>query len=128
MPITALYAGLLAIWLVVLSFRVISGRWAGGISIGVGDDPMFERRVRAQANLIEYAPLALICLALLENAGVPPYLLHGLGLILLLGRVAHGMALSFNIGGRPARAGGAAATFAVLLLAAAGCVWVYLTA
>ena len=56
LPVTALYAGLMALLLLVLSIRVSQTRGKLGISLGGGGDAVMERRIRAQANLIEYAP------------------------------------------------------------------------
>jgi len=60
MPITALYAGLLAPLFILLSIRVIDVRRTARISIGHGDDPELLRRMRVHANFAEYAPFALI--------------------------------------------------------------------
>ncbi len=121
MPITALYAGLLGLLLVVLSIRVIAGRRAAGIGLGTGDDATLERRVRAQANLAEYAPMGLILLGLLEAGGTAAWALHGLGGVLLAGRLAHGFALGFTASNVPARVAGMVATFAMIAVAAAMC-------
>jgi uncharacterized membrane protein YecN with MAPEG domain len=63
--ITALYAGLLALILVVLSARVIRGRVTDKISLGDGGGT-FSTRLVAHGNLIEFVPLALILIGLLE--------------------------------------------------------------
>ena len=46
MTITLLYAGLLSLWLLVLSVRVIAIR-SQGISLGDGGNPVLLRRIRA---------------------------------------------------------------------------------
>ena len=58
--ITALYASLLAIWLVFLSFRVIALRGSpvfAFLNINTDDDEMLQRAIRAHGNLTEYAPM-----------------------------------------------------------------------
>ncbi len=119
MPITALYAGLLGLLLVVLSIRVIAGQRAAGV--GTGDDATLERRVRAQANLAEYAPMGLILLSLLEAGGTSAWALHALGGVLLAWRLAHGFALGFTASSMPARVADMVATFAMIAVAAAMC-------
>ena len=94
MPITAMYAGLLAIVLIVLSFRVIGVRRAEKISLGDGANRDLLSRIRAHANFTEYTPMALILIGLLESLKGPAPAVHGLGAALVLGRVAHAYALS----------------------------------
>ena len=92
--ITAIYASFLALLFLALSWRVISVRQAQRISLGDGDDKIMLRRIRAQANCAEYMPLGLILLGLAEAQGAPVIAVHLLGLMLLIGRVLHGVALS----------------------------------
>ena len=57
MVVTPLYAGLLAIWFLVLSARVVQGRAGpGSPSLGDGGNPAMLRRIRGHANLAEYVP------------------------------------------------------------------------
>jgi uncharacterized membrane protein YecN with MAPEG domain len=90
-----LYAGLLALFFCALSVRVIGYR-RGGISLGDGGNPELNRAIRGHANFAEYAPLALLLLALLELSHISVYVLHALGLTLLAARLLHGYALSYT--------------------------------
>ena len=68
MPITALYAGLLAPLFLLLSVRVIRQRRGAKVAVrGDGGDAMLLRRMRVHANFAEYVPLALLLMALAEN-------------------------------------------------------------
>ena len=69
LPITTLLSSALAIWLLVLSWAVIKGRRSLSLSLGDGGDDMMQRRVRAQGNLVEYAPIFVIMIALAELQG-----------------------------------------------------------
>jgi uncharacterized membrane protein YecN with MAPEG domain len=117
LPVTALYAGSLALWFLVLSYRVV-GRRRAGISLGDGDDPGMLRVVR---NFAEYVPLALIMLAILELGGTSLLVLHLLGLALLAGRLLHGYALSFTQQFGFGRFWGTLLTYAVLTVEALLC-------
>ncbi|NNC55212.1 MAG: hypothetical protein HKO07_05785, partial [Pseudomonadales bacterium] len=55
MQITLLYAGLLSILLLVLSYRVVQIR-RQGIALGDGGDLTLQRRIRAHGNFTEYVP------------------------------------------------------------------------
>ena len=121
MPVSALYVGLIGILMMVLSIRVIRNRQTEGQSLGHGGSAVLERRIRAQANLAEYAPLGLIALFVLEFNGTPAVLLHGLGALLVAGRVLHGWALSFTDGSTIGRTGGMALTLTMLGLSSLAC-------
>jgi len=117
--IILLYAGLHALLLIALSWNVVRLRQRHQVGIGTGSVDALERAVRVQANFCEYVPLALLLLALIEfGSNVPVWALHGLGLMLLAGRVAHALGLSRSAGASRARVLGTLATWIVLVLAA----------
>ena len=117
--VTALYAALLALLFVLLSRNVIVVRRRRRVALGVEGDPELLRRVRAQGNFVEYAPLALVLMALAEIQGLMPLLVHALGLSLLMGRSLHAFGVSRSPEDFRFRVSGMALTFAVLVLAAA---------
>ncbi|NKB50267.1 MAG: hypothetical protein GKS02_12995 [Alphaproteobacteria bacterium] len=118
MAITLLYASLLALWFVILSVQVIRYRGSHSIDLGDGGDTGMLRRIRAHGNFVDYAPLALILMGLLEVSGAGPLLLHVIGGLLLVGRLAHGWALSFTDSSALLRTGGIALTLAAIIIAA----------
>ena len=121
MVVTPLYAALLALWFVVLSLRVIRNRQGARVSLGDGGNTLLQRTIRAQANFAEYVPLALLLLLILELSHFSIYLIHLLGIVLLLARLLHGYALAFRAEFRFGRVWGAALTFVVLLVEAILC-------
>lgn len=123
MIVTPLYAGLLALFYLVLSARVVQLRGPGGPSLGDGGNPVLLRRIRAHANFAEYTPFILLMIGFLELSGFPPHVLHGLGIILLLARLLHGYALSFTESFRFGRFWGAALTFLLLLVCGVLCIY-----
>ena len=122
MFVTPLYAGLLALWFLLLSVRVVNLR-RRGIVFGDNGEIGVIRVVRAQANFAEYVPLALLLLGFLEVSRHSIYVLHALGLILLVARLIHGAALSFGWTMRAGRIVGATLTFVVLLIEAVLCIY-----
>jgi uncharacterized membrane protein YecN with MAPEG domain len=121
MVATPLYAGLLVFWYIVLSLKVIQHRQTG-IKLGDGGDPLMLRVIRGHANFAEYVPLALIMMAVLEYGHTSIYLLHALGIVLLLGRILHGYALSFTKRWRFGRVWGTVLTYVVLIVEGVLCV------
>ena len=116
LPITSLFAALLALLLVVLSFRVIGVRRSAQVSLGTGGNATLEKRCRSQGNFCEYVPLALGLLALLEVGGAGQTTLYALGGGLLVARLAH--PLGIEGAGMLFRILGATGTFTVLLIEA----------
>ena len=122
MFVTPLYAGLLALWFLVLSVRVVRIRQRG-IAFGDNGDVNLARVIRAQANFAEYVPLALLMMGFLEVSHFSIYLLHAFGITLLAARLVHGAALSFGWQPRLGRVTGAALTLIVMLIEGVLCVY-----
>ena len=121
MFVTPLYAGLLTLWFLVLSLRVM--RFRRDIPFGDKGDVNLVRIVRAQANFAEYVPLALLMMGFLEVTRFSIYVLHALGIALLVARLIHGAALSFGWQLRWGRVIGATVTVIVLMIEAVLCVY-----
>ena len=115
--VTPLYAGLLGLLLVVLAFNISRYRVGLKISFGDGGHPALKRAIRAHANLIENAPLALILLLSVEVQGFSAPVVHALGVTLVIGRVLHAFGLSRNEGASVGRAGGILLTWVMILAA-----------
>jgi len=122
MTITPLYAGLLVFWFLVLSWRVIRRR-GRDMSLGDGGDGAMLRVIRGHANFAEYVPLALLLMAILELCNFSAYIIHGMGAMLLTGRLLHGYALSFTDKFPFGRFWGTALTFVVLSVGAVLCLY-----
>jgi len=120
--VTPLYAGLLAVWFLVLSWRVIKRR-GHGTYLGDGGDQGLLRIIRGHANFAEYVPLALLMMGMLELGRFSIYVLHALGIVLVVARLLHGYALSFTPGSSFGRFWGAALTFIVLAIEAVLCIY-----
>jgi uncharacterized protein len=118
MPITALYAALLAPLFILLSVRIIRLRRGAKVSLGDGGNADLLQRMRMHANFAEYAPFALLLMALAESLHAWSWALHLLGMALLFGRLSHayGMAQPRALSGF--RVMGMAATFTVIAAAA----------
>jgi uncharacterized membrane protein YecN with MAPEG domain len=121
--VTPLYAGLLALWFVVLLVRVVQQRRAAGVSLGDGGNTLLARAIRGHGNFAEYVPLALLMMAMLELTRTSIYVIHALGITLLVARLLHGYALSFTAHFRFGRTAGAVLTAVVLLVEAILCIW-----
>ncbi len=113
------YAALLACGYYVLSLLVIRARRRARARLGTGGDAGLERLIRVHANFAEYVPLALILLSFLEWQQQPRWVLHGLCLLLIVGRVSHAYGVAQLRENPRWRVLGMTATFFTLLIAAA---------
>lgn len=91
--ITPIFASILALMLVGLSINVIKERRKS--KTGVGDNNNYEltRKIRAQANLAEYAPTFIILLFFTEYLGLAKWAIALFGIIFVLGRISHAYSL-----------------------------------
>lgn len=122
MTITLITAGFMLLLNLILAFNVVRQRFKTQTMLGEGDAPEMLRAIRAQANLIEYAPLFLIGLGALEYMGGSFYLVLTLGAVFTLGRVLHGYGLGFTDGSvRFYRMGGTLLTFLCVLVLGISC-------
>jgi uncharacterized membrane protein YecN with MAPEG domain len=123
MQIIPAYAALLALVFVGLSALVIRQRGRAKVAIGSGGDALLERAMRVHANFAEYVPFAVLLLALMELQGAPAALLHGLGLLLLVGRLSHAYGVSQESENFRFRVSGMMATFTTFVVAALYLLW-----
>ena len=123
MVVTPLYAAVLVLWFLILSLRVVQNRKSAKVSLGDGGNTLLQRAIRGHANFAEYVPLALLLLAILELSRFSIYVLHAIGIALVVARLLHGYALGFRSEFRFGRYWGAMLTFAVLIVEAVLCVY-----
>ena len=126
--ITGFYAGILAIIAVFLTLRVVSARRKHQVSIGDGGHADLALRIRVHGNFIETVPFALILLGLCEAANLSIYLLHLIGLTLLVGRIAHIAAMTPRRCIYSLRTLGMVLTFVAFLVPAPFLIWRFLMA
>ena len=97
LPITlsaAAAAAILAMW---LGLRVGRVRSKEGIAHGDGGHPLLARRMRAQLNYVEYTPVVLILIALLELSGRGGTWLAVVAGAYLLSRIAHAFGMDNDV-------------------------------
>jgi uncharacterized protein len=122
LPVTSITAAIAGFALVVLSFLVSLGRAKSKVLIGNGEGMLF-RRIRAQGNFVEYVPVGLILLGLLEASGAGRGLVIGVAVALGLGRASH--AVGMYADSLPGRGVGSILTYGALLTAAGALVAAY---
>ena len=97
-PITAIYAALLALFLVILIFPIIKLRRGLRIGLGDGGQSSLLQAVRAHGNAAEMIPIFVLLLLIYELNHAPTMVLHIFGSVFLLVRLAHAAGLYISAG------------------------------
>lgn len=118
MIITGFYAALLTVFLIWLSFRVINARQKNKVSIGTGGIAELEQHHAAHANFCQYVPMILILMAAAELGGAYALVVHGLGIVTVIGRLAHARGMTNTTGDFRMRILGMQLTFGALAVGA----------
>lgn len=95
--ITGIYAALAALLIVALARNVIGLRRQYKVALGDGGHQDLLAAIRAHANAIEYLPIGLLLLLLLELSQSPAWLIHLLGSLYIIGRLIHANGVSKSI-------------------------------
>ena len=101
--ITPIYAGFFGIMFVVLSWRVSNLRGKHDGKAHDGGHNELSAAVRAQSNIVEYLPFALLLMWMLETMQINPWILHALGALLVMARLLHVHGLNEPSGNGPGR-------------------------
>ena len=113
LPVTLASAAALGAINLWLALRIVRMRVRDEVLIGDGGDDLLAGRMRAHANLVEYAPFVVVLLALIELARGSGVALGLTALIFVIARIAHPMGMDLRRSNLP-RAGGAIVTWLVL--------------
>ena len=89
----ALWSGLLIFVMILLSLRVILGRWRHRVSTGEGADGQLTVAARSFGNAAEYVPAGIAAMTLVALVGGSTQEVNIIGGALLLGRVLHPLGL-----------------------------------
>jgi uncharacterized membrane protein YecN with MAPEG domain len=110
---TAAAAVFVNLW---LGWRIAQLREQFKVSVGDGGQDLLLRRMRAQANFIEHAPIFLILLGGLELSGANRLALLAIAAVFILARIAHGVGMDGGEGPRWRMYGMMGSTFATVAL------------
>ncbi len=94
-----------------------------GISILHGDNMELAEKMRRHQNFVEYVPIVLILIGVLEMNGSNSMFLHVLGASLVIVGVAHAKGLYHDNIRHPLRTVGAAGTALITVVAGIAAIW-----
>jgi uncharacterized membrane protein YecN with MAPEG domain len=121
------YVALLILGAVILGIGVSRQRGRAKVTIGDGGDALLQQWIRAHGNYCENAPFGIAALILLPLVGASAWIVHLIGLCLVLGRSAHAQGLTTSSGQSFGRAAGTILTWAGLFVGALALLWHALT-
>lgn len=98
-PVTAVFAAITALLMLFLAWRVTTFRRKHNTGLGDSGERDFEVAIRAHANLVEYAPIALILMAIGELNGVYVIYVYAVGMLFVVGRLLHAWGFIQSRGG-----------------------------
>ncbi len=113
-PITTLYAVILAPLIIFLAWRVTVLRRSERVGLGDGGKRELARAIAAHGNAVENIPLALLMMLLLEANGAS-LLVHGFGAVLIIARAIHAWGMSRHSGASFGRFYGTLLSWLVIL-------------
>ncbi len=125
--ITLLYAGLLGLLLIVLSFNMVKC-WVRVSSNATGGGDDLRRAEALVRSFTDYVPLTIILMGFIETSGAPASVLHFMGLGLFAARLMHAFGSNHGAMADGMRFLGAQITYLILTLASFGCLYVYAAA
>lgn len=114
---TAIYAALLGLVLLALTFNVVRLRQSRKVGLGHGGHEDLHRAIRAHGNFVEYVPMALILILSVELLAYRAWIVHALGTALVVARILHAAGLARSSGTTAGRAIGISITWLVILAA-----------
>jgi uncharacterized membrane protein YecN with MAPEG domain len=111
------YAAVLALIFIYLAFRVIKQRRKAKVAIGDGNNPALKRAIAVHNNFAQYVPFCLLLIAFIELNHAAKYIIHGLCIALLVGRLIHAYGVSQEKENLKLRKIGMISTFTVYIAA-----------
>lgn len=112
LPITLTAAGIAALINLWLGIRIGQVRSREKISVGDGGSEALIRRMRAQANFVEFTPFVLILVGAIELAVGTSTWLWAVAMLYMAARVAHGLGMEKD---SPLRGVGIMLTMVIML-------------
>ncbi len=117
LAITAFYTGILALIMVFLAYRTSVRRLEAKINLGTGDDRIMEQRSRAFGNFIEFVPMMILLMAMIELQGHKAMFIHILGSAIVVARLFHALGITGKLKAVNGRFLGSLLSYIILILA-----------
>ena len=123
--ITALYAGLIGLLLVVLAALVSRLRGKHGVGLGDAGNRDLHRAIRAHGNAVEWGVVSIVLLLVAELNRASPLFVHACGVAIVAGRVLHATGISRSSGYSFGRFVGSGISWVTVAVLSVWCVFAF---
>ncbi len=121
--VTILYAGIFGLLLLVLSLNIFREYIRLAINSQSRNEELWRRAERAQHSFVEFVPMCLLLMFLIEVHGAPTPVLHSLGIMLLIARVLHAYGVGKDSAANVMRIIGTQTTYLILMISSLAAVY-----
>ena len=104
--------------MLALVLWVVRLRWTLRTGAGDGGHRVLTKAIRVHGNAVEMLPICLLLMFGYELGGGSATLLHGAGILLVTGRLAHAQGLGSTLGASAGRMAGTGTVFIVIIVLA----------
>ncbi len=125
LPITSLYAALLALIIIFLAYKVVVFRKTKKVGLGDNGDADGLQAIRVHANAVEYIPMIIILMGLYEANGGSQLILNIVGVLAVVARLMHAFGLTKSKGLSFGRFYGTALTWLITMFLAGLNIYTY---
>ena len=121
--VTILYAGLFGLLLLVLSLNIFREYIRIAVNSTARSEELWKRAERAQHSFIEFVPMCLMLMFLIEVHGAPNPVLHCLGILLITARVFHAYGVGKGSAANVMRIIGTQTTYLTLMISSLAAIY-----
>ena len=121
--VTILYAGLFGLLLLVLSLNIFREYIRIAVNSTARSEELWKRAERAQHSFIEFVPMCLILMLMIELHGAPGPVLHSLGIMLICARILHAYGVNKGSAANVMRIIGTQTTYLTLMISSLAAVY-----
>lgn len=121
--VTIFYAGLFGLVLLILSLNIFREYFRIALGAQSQNEENWKRAERAQHSFVEFVPLCLLLVFLIEAHGAPRGVLHGLCSMLLVARIFHAYGVGRDNLANSLRLIGTQTTYLVLMISSLACIY-----
>lgn len=121
--VTIFYAGIYGLLLLVLSLNIFREYVKVAFGMAAEHEDRWKRAERAQHSFVEFVPICIVMMFLIELHGAPGFILHALGLMLLIARIFHAYGVGRGNASDILRLIGTQTTYLVLMISSLASVY-----
>ena len=121
--VTILYAGIFGLLLLVLSLNIFREYIRIAVNSTARNEELWKRAERAQHSFVEFVPMCLILMFLIELHGAPSPVLHSLGILVIIAGVLHAYGVGKDSAANVMRIIGTQTTYLVLMISSLAAVY-----